>query len=100
MRVHLVENSPLMREAQYWTLIDPSKDSRRPSTSSLMAERLPKLDVDQRSGPTRVSTPTGVSVEWHWNIGSLPTDAPIIVLAHEFFDALPVHQFEYTERGG
>lgn len=28
-----------------------------------------------------------------------PREVPIIVLAQEFFDALPVHQFQKTSRG-
>jgi NADH dehydrogenase [ubiquinone] 1 alpha subcomplex assembly factor 7 len=35
---------------------------------------------------------------WHNDISSLP-DGPIIVIANEFFDALPIHQLEYTENG-
>ncbi len=35
---------------------------------------------------------------WHDDISSLP-DGPIIVIANEFFDSLPIHQFEFTEYG-
>jgi NADH dehydrogenase [ubiquinone] 1 alpha subcomplex assembly factor 7 len=35
---------------------------------------------------------------WHDDISSLP-DGPIIVIANELFDALPIHQFEYTAHG-
>ncbi len=35
---------------------------------------------------------------WHKGIDTLP-DGPAIVIANEFFDALPIHQFEYTEHG-
>lgn len=35
---------------------------------------------------------------WHEDIDALP-EGPMIVLANEFFDALPVRQFERTERG-
>ena len=38
------------------------------------------------------------SPTWHDDISSLP-DGPFILIANEFFDALPVHQFEYTEHG-
>jgi NADH dehydrogenase [ubiquinone] 1 alpha subcomplex assembly factor 7 len=34
---------------------------------------------------------SGVPVEWHQSIAEVP-DGPLIVLANEFFDALPVHQ--------
>lgn len=36
---------------------------------------------------------------WHDGIESLPTDAPIIVIANEFFDALPYHQYIKTYAG-
>ncbi len=36
---------------------------------------------------------------WHERINTLPTDQPIIVIANEFFDALPIRQFERTGRG-
>uniref|UniRef100_A0A6B2L4G5 Protein arginine methyltransferase NDUFAF7 n=1 Tax=Arcella intermedia TaxID=1963864 RepID=A0A6B2L4G5_9EUKA len=44
------------------------------------------------------TTPDGIDVTWHQNISSVPKDTSIII-AHEFFDALPVHQFQYTKDG-
>lgn len=41
---------------------------------------------------------SGPSVHWHDTTDSLP-DGPLLVLANEFFDALPIEQFEYTARG-
>jgi SAM-dependent MidA family methyltransferase len=58
--VHLVETSPVLREAQ--------------------AELL--------SG-----------AEWHADTRSLPDDVPLLVVANEFFDALPARQLIATERG-
>ncbi|MEW5301666.1 MAG: hypothetical protein WDW36_004512 [Sanguina aurantia] len=34
-----------------------------------------------------------VKVTWHASIDSVPTAEPALYIAHEFFDALPVHQF-------
>ena len=45
------------------------------------------------------ATTQQMAVHWHWNVGTLPTDVPSIFFGHEFFDALPVHQFQYTARG-
>jgi NADH dehydrogenase [ubiquinone] 1 alpha subcomplex assembly factor 7 len=39
-----------------------------------------------------------VPVEWHESLDSVPS-GPIVLIAHEFFDAMPVHQFTRTERG-
>jgi NADH dehydrogenase [ubiquinone] 1 alpha subcomplex assembly factor 7 len=51
--VHLVETSPVLRQAQ--------------------AERVPEAT-------------------WHDDLSSLPADGPLLVIANEFFDALPVEQ--------
>ena len=40
-----------------------------------------------------------VPITHHETITSLPTDAPLIVLGNEFFDALPVRQFQHTPKG-
>ncbi|HAA91364.1 MAG: methyltransferase [Rhodospirillaceae bacterium] len=37
-------------------------------------------------------------VAWHDSVATLP-EMPALVVANEFFDALPIHQFRYTERG-
>lgn len=39
------------------------------------------------------------TANWHDSIDSLPGDRPLIVIANEFFDALPVRQYERTARG-
>jgi SAM-dependent MidA family methyltransferase len=37
--------------------------------------------------------------EWHDAIESLPTDRPLLIVANEFFDALPIRQFVMTTSG-
>src|SRR2546423_803700 len=34
----------------------------------------------------------GVTLSWYSTLTEVPEDAPLIVIANEFFDALPVHQ--------
>lgn len=36
---------------------------------------------------------------WHDDIASLPEDGPLLIIANEFFDALPVEQFVATSGG-
>ena len=36
---------------------------------------------------------------WHDTIGTLPTDRPLLIVANEFFDALPVRQLVMTFNG-
>lgn len=42
---------------------------------------------------------SGHQPRWHLSIDELPTDLPLIVLANEFFDALPVRQFVRMNEG-
>ncbi|MCZ8259817.1 MAG: SAM-dependent methyltransferase [Beijerinckiaceae bacterium] len=37
---------------------------------------------------------SGHRVNWHASIESLPEDRPLLILANEFFDALPIRQFQ------
>ncbi len=41
--------------------------------------------------------PGGPTVNWYNDFNDVPS-GPSIVIAQELFDALPIHQFEYTER--
>jgi NADH dehydrogenase [ubiquinone] 1 alpha subcomplex assembly factor 7 len=36
---------------------------------------------------------------WHGDVATLPTDAPLLIVANEFFDALPVRQLVATRHG-
>lgn len=40
-----------------------------------------------------------IKVTWHDSVETLPTDAPLLMVANEFFDALPMRQAIMTERG-
>jgi SAM-dependent MidA family methyltransferase len=42
--------------------------------------------------------PSGACIEWHDRIEDVPA-GPALVVANEFFDALPVRQFVATDRG-
>lgn len=54
-----------------------------------MSPRLKKEQADALEGE---------NVTWHQSIDTLP-DAPLIIIANEFFDALPVHQYVKSGRG-
>lgn len=66
LSVHLVEQSPVLRERQQATL-------------------------------AAADTP-GVPIAWHQDVTDLP-DAPLIVIANEFLDALPVNQAVKADDG-
>lgn len=61
-KIHLVETSPVLREAQKKAL-----GNYKPV--------------------------------WHDSVDTLPTDAPLLIVANEFFDALPVRQGVMTKKG-
>jgi NADH dehydrogenase [ubiquinone] 1 alpha subcomplex assembly factor 7 len=87
-RVRLVELGPgrgtMMMDALRAAKVMP--DFRAAITLHLV-EISPTLEKLQRQ-----TLPTGeVRISWHRGIEDVP-DGPIIVLANEFFDALPIHQ--------
>jgi hypothetical protein len=41
-----------------------------------------------------------VQVHWHASLDAVPNNGPAIYIAHEFLDALPVHQFVRDPRRG
>ncbi|KAE8899611.1 hypothetical protein PF005_g5302 [Phytophthora fragariae] len=80
IEIHMVDISPAMQKIQQETLkCEPIEDKTAPENTM----RLPD------NGPT---------VRWHADFANVP-HGPSLMIAQELFDALPVHQFEYTERG-
>jgi NADH dehydrogenase [ubiquinone] 1 alpha subcomplex assembly factor 7 len=61
--------------------LDPSIElvETSPMLRRLQAERLP-------------------SASWHDEVTALPEDGPLLIIANEFFDALPVRQFAQADR--
>jgi len=59
-----------------------------------LVETSPKLRAAQKQSLREFMPP----VMWHDDIKHIPT-APFILLANEFFDALPIRQFVYTMAG-
>ncbi|KAF9623800.1 hypothetical protein IFM89_005385 [Coptis chinensis] len=82
LHVHMVECSPTLQKLQYLT---------------------PKCageDVGESSGDKRtISMFVGAPVSWHATLEQVPSGLPTIIIAHEFFDALPIHQFQKASRG-
>jgi NADH dehydrogenase [ubiquinone] 1 alpha subcomplex assembly factor 7 len=54
--------------------------------------------ADAAAAAATTSALNGRPVRWHDTFDAVP-EGPLIVIAHEFFDAMPVHQFTRTERG-
>jgi len=40
----------------------------------------------------------GLSMSWHTHFMTIP-DGPLLLVANEFFDTLPIYKFEYTRKG-
>ena len=84
-----------------------------PGRGTLMADarrvlaRLPGFDdqvslaLVETSPVLRAAQAERLTAQWFDRVEDIPDDAPLIVIANEFFDALPVRQFDGTggERG-
>ncbi|XP_058115551.1 uncharacterized protein LOC131258324 [Magnolia sinica] len=81
LHIHMVECSPILRKLQYSTLKCTDEDT----TGS--------------SSDRAITTLTGASVSWNAALEQVPLGLPTIIIAHEFYDALPVHQFQKASRG-
>uniref|UniRef100_A0A674C2F7 Protein arginine methyltransferase NDUFAF7 n=1 Tax=Salmo trutta TaxID=8032 RepID=A0A674C2F7_SALTR len=81
--VHLVEVSPKLSQVQAQCL---TGDQSQVSAS--------EDEPVYRQG----TTTTGLPISWYRNLDDVPRGFSIY-LAHEFFDALPIHKFQGTEKG-
>lgn len=62
-----------------------------------MMEASPFLSNLQRQ---RIGDAGFKQLHWHASINAIPEEGPFIVIAHEYFDALPVFRFHYVEKRG
>ncbi|KAJ0100157.1 hypothetical protein Patl1_22117 [Pistacia atlantica] len=68
----------------------------------LRHQNLKCMDEDSTSENVEKRTITalaGTPVSWHAALEQVPSGIPMIIIAHEFYDALPVHQFQRASRG-
>eukprot|EP00899_Mesostigma_viride_P008900 jgi/Mesvir1/18010/Mv09343-RA.1 len=93
---------------------EPSNVARLSATPASVTGANGSTDKEEGKGEAGPSSPKGmpsvpdvatcqlagmsIPVEWHRSLDTVP-QGPAIIIAHEFFDALPVHQFQKTERG-
>eukprot|EP00043_Microstomoeca_roanoka_P003821 m.45969 g.45969 ORF g.45969 m.45969 type:complete len:402 (-) comp12213_c0_seq1:294-1499(-) len=86
--VHLVEASPLLSQKQYETL---------------GCGKAPDLSLQDLARDETYLTGRGIyDIQFHWHRHQWtvsPPNAFTFLYAHEFFDAMPVHQFQLTEHG-
>ena len=80
-----------------------------PGRGTLMADMLrgmaaakwyPKVHFVETSPVLRAAQATRVpGAAWHDDLAQVPDDAPLLLVANEFFDALPVRQFVRADTG-
>lgn len=83
MSLHLVEVSPALSRIQ---------------AQNLTGTRNQEADSEDEPVYRRGETSTGLPVSWYRRLDDVPAGFTIF-LAHEFFDALPIHKFQRTEKG-
>lgn len=118
LEVHLVEVSPYLRKVQRRKLSSSSPPDADPDIETTLSESKQDVKDDEtvkdgepmlwyaprgtRTNNSEVDHPEAVlpvEVCWHRSLDEVPQDIPTLVIAHEFLDALPVHQLVRTPRG-
>lgn len=82
LHIHMVECSPALQKLQHQSLKCVDEDN-----------------TIEGVGKRSLSTLTGTPVSWHAALEQVPSGLPTIIIAHEFYDALPIHQFQRASRG-
>jgi SAM-dependent MidA family methyltransferase len=65
----------------------------------LEAAEINLVEMSPALRAVQAETLAGFRAEWRSHMGEVPKDAPLFLIANEFFDALPARQFMRTERG-
>jgi NADH dehydrogenase [ubiquinone] 1 alpha subcomplex assembly factor 7 len=102
LSLDLVELSPGLRAAQRATLgcVDGGGSGQGDTAAAAAAETA--AETAKAAAETAVTRLAGVDtrVTWRGALDEVPLDGPpVVYVAHEFFDALPVHQF-VRDKGG
>ena len=94
--VHLVEAGPgrgtLAADLLRVACLRPSF---RDAVQLHLIETSPRLRAVQRE--TLAKHDPAATPVWHDGFGTLPHDAPILFIANEFFDALPIRQYVFAD---
>jgi NADH dehydrogenase [ubiquinone] 1 alpha subcomplex assembly factor 7 len=87
-RFHLVELGP-----GRGTLMADLLRAAKIRPGFIAAARIWLVEVSPALRAIQEKTLHGADVAWASDLGGVPEDAPLLLIANEFFDALPVHQF-------
>ncbi|BCP54652.1 ATP synthase subunit beta [Kaistia sp. 32K] len=80
------------------TLMADALRAARIEPAFLAAARIHLVETSERLRAVQRETLDGHAIEWLERVDDLP-DGPAILLANEFFDALPIRQFLRTDEG-
>ena len=86
----------------HWVELGPGRGTLTSDALRAMATGgfVPTVHLVETSVPLRVQQASRIPMaRWHDHVGTLPTDAPMIIIANEFFDALPIQQIMRTADG-
>lgn len=99
LEIHMVEVSDHLKDMHYKALKCSSSNSGGDDNSSASTST---PTTNNNNYIVRSGWGSHPAVYWHRSLDEVscsPDDPPTVYIAHEFMDALPVHQFQKTERG-
>lgn len=118
LHVHLVDVSPALKHRQATALgcvgEDGSASQVTPEFFLEHEKRSQAAEAEAAAGPSgsqgggvpaatveplTLQIPVGPKVSWSSSLSAVHAEGASLVVAHELFDALPVHQFVYTADG-
>ncbi|KAG5411375.1 hypothetical protein IGI04_007694 [Brassica rapa subsp. trilocularis] len=79
-------------------ITDNQTNPTNPALQKLQHQNL-KCTDESSLEKKAISSLAGTPVHWHATLEEVPSGLPTIIIAHEFYDALPVHQFQKSLRG-
>lgn len=68
-----------------------------PAFRAVLTVHLVEISPALRAAQERALATCGVPVVWHDRLEDVPGGAPLIVIANEFFDALPIRQVQFQD---
>lgn len=93
--VHLVECSPALRRLQQQALGVILEGDMKDLNGTGNPPKEESLNTPKKMASCFFKS----KFSWHIDLEQVPRGVPTIILAHEFYDALPIHQFQKTPCG-